>query len=771
MGSDFNNWPYRATFHIDHTKVSADYGAFALPIRWMGSAGALPSAILQTGNAQAAKSDGGDLRFTDQYGNEIPFDIVEFTQAAAVADARAEIWVQLPSLSTTADTTFYMFWGNSAASGYASSDPFGRYNAFTGWNMVYHGNDTGSGNMNNSTAATWGMTNSGTTVIDGKIGKARSFNGSSNYMYISGGLASGTPDFSNYISIMGWAYWNAWTSGAPVVDFGNGAAQDNFKVYNYNNLAVSDILEDFINNTTHHYKGDSPGWKDLTTWKHFIITWDNTTDLIYCYINGVLQGTTLSAPDWLRNAVRQYCNLGKSNDASPIYFNGYLDEVRIGNAVATATYVSIAYNAQNAPETFVIFDATASKPIFPSGWKYKCPLTQDHTKCGTGTQSNFTTPFVWTGSQATSNLPQVMFDADGGQSAKSDGSDLRFTSDAAGTTQLPFQIVNFTTNNNPANALAEIWVKVPSVNSSTDTVIYVWWGKSDAIAYLPGEAYGQYAVWNNSNEVVYHLQTYTTPIVDSTAYMRHGTVLNSASQQNGKIGKAMQFNYTAPYPSIAAPYSVLNGTIVPAGSNAKITISFWNYGGTSQPSQNSNIGAVSAAGRELNAHVPWTDQNIYWDCAGGASYDRISVLDNDSSHWKGAWNFWTFTKDVAAGTMRIYRNGSQIQSGTGKTKTFSTITDFEIGIYPGGLTPYDGSIDEFRVDSVERSAAWVLTDYNSQNSPQTFWGVGTVIVISQVGIVISGVWKTVSAIYIVISGVWKNINSQKMVMSNAWKDC
>ena len=85
MGSDFNNWKYRATFHIDHTKVSADYGAFALPIRWTGSAGALPSAILQTGNAQAAKSDGGDLRFTDQYGNEVPFDIVEWTQAAAVA--------------------------------------------------------------------------------------------------------------------------------------------------------------------------------------------------------------------------------------------------------------------------------------------------------------------------------------------------------------------------------------------------------------------------------------------------------------------------------------------------------------------------------------------------------------------------------------------------------------------------------------------------------------------------------------------------------------
>ena len=762
MGSDFNNWPYRATFHIDHTKVSADYGAFTLPLRWTGSVGALPSAILQTGNAQAAKSDGGDLRFTDQYGNEVPFDIVEFTQAAAVADARAEIWVQLPSLSTTADTKFYMFWGNAAASGYASGDPYGRYNAFAGWNMVYHGNDTGSGNMNNSKASTWNMTNSGTTIIDGKIGKGRSFNGSSSYMYISGGLASGTPDTTQYLTIMGWAYWNAWSSGAPVVDFGNGAAQDNFKVYNYNNLAVSDIFEDFINNTTHHYKGDTPGWKDLSTWKHFIITWDNvTSDLIYCYINGVQQGSPLSANDWLRNAVRQYCNLGKSNDASPIYFNGWMDEIRIGNSYSSATYAAIAYNAQSSPETFIILDTEVTKGIFPGGWKFKCPLTQDHTKCGSGTQSNFTSPFVWTGSQATSNLPQAMFDADGTQPAKSDGSDLRFTSDAAGTTQIPFEIVSFSTDNNPANARAEIWVKVPSVNSSTDTVIYVWWGRSDAIAYLPGEAYGQYAVWTEY-KTVYHMDG-SGNISDSTGNGWTGTN-NGSTSATGKLGNARNFvAASSQYINLGAGYTALDGL-------GYLTINAW-INPTSLP-----FGAwpgIFVRGNGSAQSRPIVvgrsgENKVRYNChySGGSGYSGDVDTPDCSA---GAWQMITFTWNGTTGTHTPYRNAAAGST----TSCVGTILNNDgtnrIGSYPTSGIYFNGNIDEIQIASVARSSGWVTSDYNSQNEPQTFWGVGSVLT-NYVQIVISGAWKVVSDISVAIGGVWKTATQRYLAKTEAWKN-
>jgi hypothetical protein len=36
----------------------------------------------------------------------------------------------------------------------------------------------------------------------------------------------------------------------------------------------------------------------------------------------------------------------------------------------------------------------------------------------------------------------------------------------------------FVTDNDPANGVADIAVKVPSVSSTTDTVIYVWYNKA-----------------------------------------------------------------------------------------------------------------------------------------------------------------------------------------------------------------------------------------------------------------------------------------------------
>jgi len=759
MASDFNNWKYRATFHVDHTKVSADYGAFSLIMRWTGAVGALPSAMLQTGNAQAAKSDGGDLRFTDQYGNEVPFDIVDWTQAAAIADAHAELWVQLPSLSTTVDTTFYMFWGNAAASGYSSSDPFGRYNAFTGWNMVYHGNDTGSGNMNNSAAATWGMTNSGTTIIDGKIGKARSFDGSSNYMYISGGLSAGNPNFGTYWTAMGWVYWNGFSPSVTkkIFDFGNGAGTDNFEIHSEPGSSPVTGTIHLFNNTSDHTRQDASLWA-TGAWKHFIYTWDGGAGTLNLYINGAVVGSATSAPGWLRDAARSGCFLGKSNWGGGDLFNGYLDEMRFGNSVATATYASVAYNAQNAPESFVIFDATISKPTFPTGWRYKCPLTQDHTKVGTGTQSNFTSLFVWTGSQATSNLPQVMFDADGGQAAKSDGSDIRFTSDAAGTTQVPFEVDSFSTNNDPSLARAEIWVQVPSVNSSTDTVIYVWWGKSDAVAYLPGEAYGKYAAWLSSYKAVYHCDG-SGNLADSTSNV--STAINSGTTEvAGKIGKARSCDGSSQYASLASNLGITSGDV---------TEEVW-FKATNTTDSHDHPALISHYDDGVKV-----DYRIFqWTTGIGVARHAPSVVWGSTAETAIGAGTWYRADLVYSGTtLSFYLNGAFQRSITINTAgTGSYTTQLVLG--KGTATaPYyfNGSLDEIKISNIARSAAWILTDYNSQSSPQTFWGVGTVVVISQVGIVISSVWKTVSAVFVVISGVWKSVSIQKIVISNAWKDC
>lgn len=106
---------------------------------------------------------------------------------------------------------------------------------------------------------------------------------------------------------------------------------------------------------------------------------------------------------------------------------------------------------------------------FPTGWARKCALTINSAQIvGSGTHNNF--PVLLT--QA--NLPSGMLDKDGAAPARMGGGDIRFTSDAAGTTKLPCHVVEFITANNPANARATIYVAL-NLPTGSSTTIYVWY--------------------------------------------------------------------------------------------------------------------------------------------------------------------------------------------------------------------------------------------------------------------------------------------------------
>jgi hypothetical protein len=72
----------------------------------------------------------------------------------------------------------------------------------------------------------------------------------------------------------------------------------------------------------------------------------------------------------------------------------------------------------------------------------------------------------------------------------------------------------------------------------------------------------------------------------------------------------------------------------------------------------------------------------------------------------------------------IYVNGS-VSTTADSTKAVigpSAGTNFMIG-GNGGASNFNGTIDEARVSNVARSADWILTEYNNQNSPSTFYNV------------------------------------------------
>jgi hypothetical protein len=92
-------------------------------------------------------------------------------------------------------------------------------------------------------------------------------------------------------------------------------------------------------------------------------------------------------------------------------------------------------------------------------------------------------------------LTQVAFNNDikttgGSKSPRSDGGDIRFFTDSALNTPLPFDIINFTQNATPANARIEINVKI-SLSSASDTTFYVGWGNASLTALPRTDTYGR----------------------------------------------------------------------------------------------------------------------------------------------------------------------------------------------------------------------------------------------------------------------------------------
>ncbi|MDF7823649.1 carbohydrate-binding protein, partial [Pontiellaceae bacterium B12227] len=193
-----------------------------------------------------------------------------------------------------------------------------------------------------------------------------------------------------------------------------------------------------------------------------------------------------------------------------------------------------------------------------------------------------------------------------------------------------------------------------------------------------------------------------TQAADASGNGHHGTVQNAVWVSGAESG-ALDFNGTSAKVSIP-------GSAFSSISNA-VTIAFWAYGGSGQPADNSAFYAVkSGGGRILNVHLPWGDSKVYWD-AGDSGYDRINKTAS-VAEIKDSWTHWVFTKDSDAGVMEIYRNGTLWHSGSGRTKTMTSIVSGTIGSQTSGAY-YDGSIDDVRLYNIALSADDVLGMYEN----------------------------------------------------------
>ncbi len=308
-------------------------------------------------------------------------------------------------------------------------------------------------------------------------------------------------------------------------------------------------------------------------------------------------------------------------------------------------------------------------------------------------------------------------DTDLASDALDNGYDILFTAGDE-VTKLQHDIESF--NGTSGNLTA--WVMLPSLSPSVDTDIYMYYGNAGS-----GNSENATGAWDSNYRMVQHLEETSGTHYDSTQYSNDGTENIDApgtQDADGKIDGADDVDGTDDYIDIDTVVNDMSS----AGTG---TIEAWIY---SEEPNNTTASIVAFGDTDADSfiYLAIADGNLY-------AYSMITSasqwgLDTDSAI--ADYQQWLHIALVQDGTSPIlYVNGTApaqtFISQVDKTAWFDDISGIDNARIAsrnknsGGNTDFfDGKIDEVRISNTNRSADWIATSYNNQNSPSTFITLG-----------------------------------------------
>ncbi len=354
------------------------------------------------------------------------------------------------------------------------------------------------------------------------------------------------------------------------------------------------------------------------------------------------------------------------------------------------------------------FELATTSGWYDSRWPYRTKITIDNTKVSADL-NNF--PALVTGA----NFPADFF-----TKVKTSGQDLVFTS-SDGITKLSREVVSLATSTQSM----QVWVNVPTVNDSTDTVIYAYYGNSN------GSETNGTSAWNGSYLLVHHMEDNPAgsapQLQDSSAGNLDGTASSTpVATSSGYIGSAIGFGDNK--------NGFALGSAAAVDDRQPFSISAWIKTTTTF-----NMNGSTAAGRVLSkkddsCSGDWefsigTGGNIgFTHFTGGAPLNVHSI---DGEFATNTWGHMAVTWDgtVNATGAKIYFNGAEVSYKTQTTGTNGINSDAGCDLVLGNISaassPFHGVIDEVHFSLGATSSGWIATEYNSQSSPSTFYSLSS----------------------------------------------
>ena len=349
-----NGYSYVRTIVIDHTKVSnTDQVNFPFLFNTTD-----PALATTANGGHVSNANGYDIIFsTDPSGTtKLDHEVEEYNPVTGQVVA----WIRLPSLSHTADTILYVFYGNRSITT-SQQNPAGVWDTnFTG---VWHFPSGTTLTANDSTLnGDTGTIGNGVAAAAGFIDGGASFNGSGT-AYISLPSSSTVWNFAGDMTLSAWMRTTG--NGMDVIQLQNG----NPLAY----LSVGPTTVGGSSNTAVAYFRTNTGGVQIANgnsrindgnWHNIQAVRSVNSGSVTLFVDGKLDSMTSysdSGPISISGGAENIGGLGGGYQ-----FRGNMDEVRISNSARSADWIASEFNNQSSPATFYSLSAENAQSAEPS---------------------------------------------------------------------------------------------------------------------------------------------------------------------------------------------------------------------------------------------------------------------------------------------------------------------------------------------------------------------------------------------------------------------
>ncbi len=336
------NWRYRKQIAIDAGLVSATENNFPVLINLSSD----------TDLRDDAQSSGNDILFalssvdwaTGDNSARLDHEIELYTSASGELVA----WVRIPTLSGSADTELYMYYGHSSCGSQENAEDVWDSN----YRLVQHLSETSGTHDDSTTNDLDGTAYGGATQkATGKIGGAVDFDGDNDYVECP---TTGLPTGNANRTMSGWAYIDQW-SATESFFFGYGSFGSYDEVYEFYGRNSTDVLvftqwgEDVVGSTL-----TQDNW-------HYVVA-VNSGDNITIYLDGEQDGTGTLTLNTTTSGNDLYMGRIEGSYGDTRKLDGMVDEVRVSDIVRSADWIRTCYSNQVSPSTFYALGSEEENP-------------------------------------------------------------------------------------------------------------------------------------------------------------------------------------------------------------------------------------------------------------------------------------------------------------------------------------------------------------------------------------------------------------------------